>query len=76
MVGSVEIERVIVNNWSLAAFWDVGTATDDLSLSFQQGVGGGVRFRLPFGQVRLDIASAVTKDGSPLRFHLTAGGDL
>jgi translocation and assembly module TamA len=76
VVGSVEVERVIVNNWSLAAFWDVGTATDDLSLNFQQGVGGGIRFRLPFGQVRLDIASAVTKDGSPLRVHLTVGGDL
>lgn len=76
VVGSVEAERVILNNWSLAAFWDVGTATDDLSLDFYQGVGGGVRFRLPFGQVRLDIASALTKDGNPVRVHLTVGGDL
>ncbi len=76
VVGSVELERVVAGNWSLASFWDVGTATNDLSLDFSQGVGAGVRFRLPFGQVRLDLASAITEDGSPLRVHLTVGGDL
>ncbi len=76
VVGSVEIERVITENWSLASFWDVGTATDDLSLDFSQGVGAGIRFRLPFGQIRLDLASAVTEKGYPFRVHLTVGGDL
>lgn len=76
VVGSVEVERVVAENWSLATFWDVGTATDDLSLDFSQGVGAGIRFRLPFGQVRLDLASAITEDGMPLRVHLTVGGDL
>ena len=76
VVGSVELERVVTENWSLASFWDVGTATDDLSLDFSQGVGAGIRFRLPFGQVRLDLASAITEDGKPLRVHLTVGGDL
>lgn len=76
MVGSVELERVVAENWSLATFYDVGTATDDLSLGFSQGVGAGVRFRLPFGQIRLDIASGLSEDGSPFRVHLTVGGDL
>ncbi|MBU1564919.1 MAG: BamA/TamA family outer membrane protein, partial [Proteobacteria bacterium] len=76
VAGSVEVERVVYNQWSLATFWDVGTATDDLSLNFYQGVGVGVRFRLPFGQIRLDVASAITEDGNPLRVHLTVGGDL
>ncbi|MCP4342361.1 MAG: outer membrane protein assembly factor [Desulfobulbaceae bacterium] len=76
VVGSIELERVVTELWSLAAFWDVGTATDDLSLDFSQGVGGGVRLRLPFGQIRLDIASAITEDGNPLRVHLNVGGDL
>ena len=67
VVGSIELERVVAGNWSLASFWDVGTATDDLSLDFSQGVGAGVRFRLPFGQIRLDLASAITEDGNPLR---------
>ncbi len=76
VLGSIEVERIIYNQWSLASFWDVGTATDDLNLNFYQGLGGGVRFRLPFGQIRLDIASAITEDGNPLRVHLTVGGDL
>lgn len=76
VLGSIEVERIIYKQWSLASFWDVGTATDDLNLNFYQGAGGGVRFRLPFGQIRLDIASAITEDGNPLRIHLTVGGDL
>ena len=76
VVGSIELERVIVHQWSVAAFWDVGNATDDLSLDFYQGAGIGVRFRLPFGQVKLDLASAVSEDGQPFRVHLTVGGDL
>jgi translocation and assembly module TamA len=76
VVGSVELERVFTESWSLATFWDAGTATDDLSLDFSQGAGAGVRFRLPFGQIRLDVASAITEDGNPLRIHLTVGGDL
>ncbi len=76
VVGSIELERVVAENWSLATFWDVGTATDDLSLGFSQGVGAGVRFRLPFGQIRLDLASAITEDGYPLRVHLNVGADL
>lgn len=76
VVGSVEVERIIRQDWSVAAFWDGGTATDDLSLNFYQGAGVGVRFRLPFGQIRLDLASAITEDGNPFRVHLTVGGDL
>jgi translocation and assembly module TamA len=76
VVGSIEAERTVYKQWSLATFWDVGTATDDLALNFFQGVGGGVRFRLPFGQIRLDVASAITEDGTPLRLHFMVGGDF
>ncbi len=76
VVGSIEVERIVYNQWSLATFWDGGTATDDLSLNFKQGVGVGMRFRLPFGQIRFDVASAITEDGNPLHFHFMVGGDL
>ena len=76
VVGSVELERIVAEYWSVAGFWDVGSATDDLDLDFYQGAGVGVRFRLPFGQVRLDVASAITEDGQPFRLHLTVGADL
>ena len=76
IVGSIEIERILKEYWSVAGFWDAGSATDDIELDFFQGVGVGVRIRLPFGQIRLDLASAITEDGNPLRVHLTVGGDL
>lgn len=76
IVQSIEMERIINANWSVAGFWDGGTATDDLSLDYYQGVGAGIRFRLPFGQIRFDVASAITEDGTPFRVHLTVGGDL
>lgn len=76
VVGSIEMERLVSKNWSLAAFWDVGTATDDLSLDFSQGAGAGLRYRLPFGQIRLDFASGFTEEDRPFRMHLTVGGDL
>ncbi len=76
VVGSVELERIIAKQWSVAGFWDVGSATDDLKLDFYQGAGVGVRLRLPFGQVRVDVASAITEEGQPFRLHLTVGADL
>ena len=76
VVQSVELERIINEYWSVAGFWDGGTATDDLSLDYYQGAGLGIRFRLPFGQIRLDLASAISEDGAPFRVHLTVGGDL
>jgi len=76
VVGSIELEKELTPTWGVAAFWDVGTATDDLSLRFEQGVGLGLRYRLPFGQVRVDVASAILEDGAPLRLHLTVGADL
>jgi len=76
VVGSGEIEKSITDTWSCAAFWDVGNAMDDLGIDLKQGVGGGIRYRLPFGQVRLDLATAITEEGTPLRLHLTVGADL
>lgn len=76
VVGSAEVEKEVTEKWSMAAFWDVGNAVDDLSVDFKQSVGVGVRYRLPFGQVRLDVASAILEDGLPMRLHLTVGADL
>ena len=49
---------------------------DDPKVDFEQGAGIGMRFRLPFGQVRLDLASALSDDNNPVRLHLSGGGDL
>ncbi len=76
VVGSLELERQVAEDWSVAAFWDVGNAFNDFNLAFKQGAGVGVRYRLPFGQIRVDVASAIVEGGFPLRLHLSVGADL
>ena len=76
VVGSVEIERSLSEYLAGAVFWDVGNATDRIEFEFSQGVGVGGRLNLPFGQVRLDLATAVTESGFPLRLHLSVGGEF
>ncbi len=75
-VESIEIERLIGEYFGVAAFWDTGTATNDLSLDFHQGAGLGLRVRLPFGEIKLDVASAISEPGYPVRFHFSVGGEL
>lgn len=75
IVGSVEYERPIKNGISWATFFDIGDAFDD-SPDYQHGAGVGLRWRLPFGAMRLDVASALDEEGDPLRLHFSFGTDL
>ena len=74
--GSVEIEHRLTSMWSVAAFFDVGNAFDDIEAELKQGAGAGLRLSLPFGQIRIDVASALSEAGQPFRLHLTVGADL
>ncbi len=78
MVGSVEVERKIDQLWSVAAFYDVGQATNtntDIELKKSVGIGG--RITLPFGQARLDVAVPLFDDDqNAFRIHLVVGADL
>jgi translocation and assembly module TamA len=82
---SVEYERRLFDSerlgrWSWAAFIDAGDAFDaDRPPSLgdlRSGAGLGLRWLSPIGLVRVDVASAWTEPGSPVRFHLTIGPDL
>ncbi len=73
---SVEVERRLTPLWSMAAFYDVGNALDDIKADLKHGAGVGVRMTLPFGQIRVDVASALSEDGHPFRLHLSVGADL
>lgn len=83
-VGSLELEREIKGNWSAAVFTDFGNAFDPAyQKQFEQSVGLGVRWRSPIGQIRLDLAFALTKDQGPstwglppARLHFVIGPDL
>lgn len=76
MVGSIEFEHRLNQKWGLAAFIDAGNAINDFSDDLEQGAGVGIRWNSPVGQVRIDIARALTLEGKPWRLHLNIGPDL
>lgn len=75
VVGSFEYEHPIKNGFSLAGFIDAGDAFDS-NPDYKRGAGVGIRWRLPFGALRLDAASALDREGQPFRLHFSFGTDL
>ncbi len=76
VVGSAELEQRLLENWGVAAFYDLGNAMRSLRDPLEDGAGAGLRWRSPVGLVRADIAWALGKPGTPWRFHLVLGPDL
>lgn len=74
-IGSIEYEHPIKNGFALATFVDIGDAFDN-SVRYKKGAGIGLRWRLPFGALRLDAASALDLEGQPWRLHFSFGTDL
>lgn len=75
-VGSVEFERDIADNWSVAAFYDAGNAFDAADEPMARGAGAGLRWNSPVGPVRLDFAWALSEPDNDFRIHLVIGPDL
>jgi translocation and assembly module TamA len=76
-LGSVELERRVKGSWSAALFSDFGNAFDpDYPQAVEASAGVGIRWRSPIGQIRLDVAAALTKQDYPLRLHVVFGPDL
>ncbi len=75
---SLEVDRQLLQGWGVAAFYDVGDAVNGLSLSLEQGIGLGLRWRSPVGYVRVDGAFAVSRSGPPFpfRLHFNVGPEL
>ncbi|MDY6991153.1 MAG: autotransporter assembly complex family protein [Pseudomonadota bacterium] len=77
LVGSLEYEQRILEQWSLAVFYDVGNAFNDFAQPLEHGAGFGVRWHSPVGLIRIDLAAALGEAGHyPLRLHITIGPDL
>lgn len=75
MVTSVELEIPLPGKFALAGFYDSGNAFDEIGSGvYEQGVGGGFRWRSPVGPLRLDLGFPVHHDGWLL--HFTMGPDL
>ena len=77
LVGSVEYERRVYGDWSVAAFVDSGDAFDGAAPELKTGAGVGLRWRSPVGPVRIDFASGLDRPpGDTFRFSLSVGPDL
>lgn len=75
LVGSVEYERQLLDNWGVAVFADVGSVFND-EPDAKLGVGIGARWRSPVGPVRVDIAHGLNEPGDSVRLHISIGPDL
>ena len=70
LIGSVEIERDVFNDFRVAAFYDTGNAFNDWGDPLEYSVGIGVRWRLPMIMLGIDIAQALSEPDKNPRLHL------
>ncbi len=75
-VGSVEYEQFVYKDYGVATFVDFGNAMNSFSDPLEVGAGVGLRWLSPVGLIKLDVAAAVTEEGTPLRLHISLGADL
>lgn len=77
LTASAEAEFLFLDNWSVAAFVDVGNAFNDWShTDLKLGTGLGLRWYSVIGALRLDVAQGWALEGNPWRIHLTIGTTL
>lgn len=76
LVLSGEYEYYFGPIFGAALFYDAGNAFDDGDYELKRGAGAGLRWRLPFGALRLDVATPLNEGGTDWRLHLTVGPDL
>jgi len=77
LTASAELEFRIHDDWSVAAFFDIGNAFNDWSNpDLKLGSGFGLRWYSVIGALRLDVARGWDLQGEPWRIHLTIGTPL
>jgi len=74
LVGSVELERAVSENWGMAVFYDAGNAFDSFSdYEIFEGAGFGVRRYTPVGPVKIDLARQLGVPDPSIRLHVSIG---
>jgi len=70
---SIELRRELFGDWGAAVFVDAGSVGTDPAPDFsivQVAVGAGVRYRLPFGPIRADIAFPLDRERGQASFQV------
>jgi len=73
---SFEYRYAVTENWKLAVFSDIGTATDDFSEPLSIGSGAGIVWASPVGPIRFYVAKPFTDTGDSFKIHLMIGPEL
>lgn len=73
---SFEYRYAMTQNWKMALFTDLGTATDDFSEPLSIGSGIGIVWSSPVGPIRLYAAKPFTDTGDSFKLHLMIGPEL
>ena len=76
LVGSGEYDHYFGKHFGVAAFYDAGNAFDFSHFNLDRGAGVGVRWRFPFGLLRIDGARALDSSTDRWRLHISLGPDL
>ena len=77
LVGSLELEYALNEQWGLALFYDAGSAFNaDEDMDFIQGAGIGVRRYTQVGPIKLDLATRVNDSNDNIRIHFSVGFDI
>ena len=77
LAASLEYEYRVGENWSLAAFYEIGNAFNDWNeRKLKRGVGAGFRWYTLIGPIQVDIAQALDDIDTPWRLHFTIGTRL
>lgn len=69
-VASIELERDLPRKFAAAVFVDGGNAFNRFGDPLEYSAGVGLRYRLPFLSIGIDVAKSLSEPGRSPRFHL------
>jgi translocation and assembly module TamA len=70
LTASVELQRDLPRNFVAAVFVDAGNAFNKFGDPLEYSAGVGVRYRLPFLSIGIDVAQSISEPDRSPRFHI------
>jgi translocation and assembly module TamA len=70
ITGSVELQKDLPRSFVAAVFIDAGNAVDKIGDPLEYSVGIGLRYRLPFLSIGVDVAQSISETDRSPRLHV------